>query len=373
MACKPVKQLLMLIALSLTWHSAQGMQKLTQIPFNYYFLMATHVYLADRETITIARQNMPHIKRAWLTNEDAHEDVQAFIKAQLKTTKDKQLLDGLQIKKTNHCGSMAVTNGGIEILNEKHDELLEALRRKKTNTLRQQDLDVLAYSEVVCKHEFGHLKHKDLSRTRFFHPTVSLALHGITWGLTKLCSLDKYYLPSSYEDTRSTLDMFKGGAFLIATGIAQGFIHQKLTQAYSKYYKEKRAQKYALDNTHDPETLRGYARQELNNRKKRSEELAAEVIEEINKSVSKRVYLKFYSHYIYHIFLKQHPEYKKSRYTQATLNAFRKWLLQQDVIINKLERLFNSTHATYTELIQEAQRAADTLESYQKKRAAAQF
>jgi hypothetical protein len=363
MAYNPVKQFLVLIALSLTWQPCQAMARLAAIPGSYYFFMGTHVYQAHRETLILAEQNLPKYKRAWLRCPDAHSDVQAFIREQLNATPDKQLLNNLSIKQVEMQSNMAAMHGGIAIRSDNHDELLAVLTKKKHNEpLTQEEQDVLSFHAVVSKHEFGHLKHKDLFYERLFHPAVSITLQGLTWAFTKLCSCEKYYKPSSYAEDQWSIDIIKGGLFLAATGIVQGFIHKKLSDAYSKHLKEKRAQQYAVDHTRNTETLRGFASYMGRERIKKAHEWTDRVIEELDDNLSIRPYFKFYCHCIHRNFLAEHPDFKKSRYTQEALAAFRKWLLRQGDIIDKLDNIFDPKHPSYAESIKQAQQAAENLE-----------
>jgi hypothetical protein len=359
MAYKPVKQLqFLIITLALTWQpTCLGMARLAKVPFAYYFSMGTHLYQAHYETINLAKQQHPKHKRFFLSCEDAHPDVQDFIREQLKSTKDPHLLDKLHIKKINGPSCMGVTDHGIEIRPRNHDELLRVLTKIKNNIpLTQREEDILSYHAVVAKHEFGHLKNKDLSHTRLFHPTVSITLQGLTWAFTKLCSCEKYYKPSSYTEDQWSIDIIKGGLFLAATGIAQGLIHQKLSHAYSQY-KERRAQQYAMNNTIDPKKLRGYARYKERERVQRAEQIADLVVEELRKTFSENLKLKLHSHWIYH-------QYKKTHSVPAEdFTEFREWLIKQNNIIDKLQAMLYQTHPTHTEWIQQAEQAASKLES----------
>lgn len=359
MAYNPIKYILLLISLFLTWQPAcLGMARLAKVPFSYYFFMGTHVYQAHYETIELAKQQNPRRKRNWLNNEDAHPDVQAFIRGLLKSTNDPHLLDKLYIKRRNGFSSMRATQYGIAIKPQNHDELLAVLTKQKNNLiLTEREEDVLAYHEIVAKHEFGHLKNKDIFRTRLFHPAVSITLQGLTWAFTKLCACEKYFKPASYTEDQWSSDIIKGGLFLAATGIAQGLIHQKLSHAYSQY-KERRAQNYAMNNTIDPKKLRGYARYEEREKALRAEQIADRVIEELRKTFSENFRLKLHSHWIYHHYKKTHSG------AAQDFTDFREWLIKQDTIINKLQALFYQTHPTHAELIQQAERAAVKLESY---------
>jgi hypothetical protein len=363
MAYKPVKQLLLtLITLFLTWQpTCHGMARMASIPATYYFFMSTHLWQAHRETFTLARQNLPKNKRSWLKCPDMHPDVQAFVREQLNLTPDKHLLDKLHFKQVAAVSTMAVTRGGIEINPTNHAELLSALTKKKNSIpLTQQEEDVISFHAVVCKHEFGHLKHQDLHNERLFLPAASIILQGLTWAFTKLCSCEKYYKPSSYTEDQWSIDIIKGGLFLAATGIAQGFIHKKLFNARSKYV-ERRAERYAIYHTRNAEILKGYVRYKSKRRVEKANKIADTIIEELQDIMSSRPYLKLYSHYIHRKFLTEYPDYKKSSYSREALAAFRTWLLQQDQLINKLQTTIYPSHPAHAEWIQEAEQAAEAL------------